>query len=216
VTPDPDVTPVGFAATDAPGAIVRRRRNPVWLVLAILFAAAAIAGPAWFVLAELDNAPGRDEAVAGGTIAAIDESEGSPVRFGGEGDYTVWLDAGGVVRSNKRETIVAASNCVALFENGGSARFRGARQGANVTIGDQATIGTFDAPAGAIELSCRLLPFGRYGNRFLLRNERSFFVTSGSPGVGFMPWVGLFGGIVALILAGKTFGRHRTGTLKPR
>jgi hypothetical protein len=216
VTPDPDVTPVGFAATDAPGAIVRRRRNPVWLVLAIFFAAAGVAGPVWFVVEQIDNAPGRDEAVAGGTIAAIDESEGSPVRFDGEGDYTVWLDADGVVRSNRRETIVSAANCVALFENGGSARFRGARQGASVTIGNRATIGTFDAPAGAVELRCRLLPFGRYGNRFLLRNERPFFVTPGRPGVGFLPWVGLFGGIVALILAVMTFGRYRTGTLRPR
>ena len=50
----------------------------------------------------------------------------------------------------RRETIVAATNCMARFENGGSARFRGARQGASVTIGDRATVGTFDAPAGAV------------------------------------------------------------------
>jgi hypothetical protein len=216
VTSNPDFTPVGFAATDAPEAIVRRRRNPVWLVLAILLGAAGIAGPVWFVVEQLDNAPGRDEAVAAGTIAAVDESEGTPVRFDGEGDYTVWLDSDGVVRSNRRETVVSATNCEALFENGDSARFRGARQGASVTIGDQATIGTFDAPAGAVELRCRLLPFGRYGNRFLLRNERPFFVTPGSPSVGTLPWVGLFGGIVALILAVMAFGRYRTGTLRPR
>jgi hypothetical protein len=216
VRPNPDFTPVGFAATDAPEAIVRRRRNPVWLILAILLAAAGVGGPVWFVVAQFDNAPGRDEAVADGTIAAIDESEGSPVRFAGEGDYTVWLDADGVVRSNKRETIVSATNCEALFENGDSARFRGARQGASVTIGNRATIGTFDAPAGAVELSCRLLPFGRYGNRFLLRNDRPFFVTPGNPSVGFLPWVGMFGGIVALILSVMTFGRYRAGTLRPR
>jgi hypothetical protein len=40
VTCDPDVTPIGFAATDAPGALVRRHRNPLWLVLAVLLAGA--------------------------------------------------------------------------------------------------------------------------------------------------------------------------------
>jgi hypothetical protein len=216
VTPDPDVTPVGFAATDAPDALVRRRRNPVWLVLAIVLAAAAVAGPLWFTLAQVGKSPGRDEAVASGTIADIGASEVSPVRFDGAGDYTVWLDADGVARTNRRETIVAAANCEARFENGGTARFRGARQGASVTIGDRATIGTFHAPAGAVEVRCRLLPFGRYGNRFLLRNERPYFVTAGRPGVGFLPWAGMFGGIVFLILAPMAWGRYRAGTLRRR
>ena len=215
MTPNPDFTPVGFAATDAPEAIVRRRRNPVWLVVAVLLACAGVAGIVLFVAAQLDNAPGRDEAVASGRIAALDDEEPSPVRFDGEGAYTVWLDTDGVVRSNRRETIVAATNCVALFENGNSARFRGGRQGSNVTIGDQSTIGTFDAPDEAIELSCRLLPFGRYGNRFLLRNERPFFVTPGRPGVRSAIWVGMFGGAFLLILAPLAWGRYRAGMLRP-
>jgi hypothetical protein len=215
VTPDPDVTPVGFAATDASGATMRRRRNPLWLVLAVVLVAAGISGPVWFVVEQLENAPGRDQAVAGGTIAALDD-EPSRELFEGEGDYTVWLDTDGVARANRRDTIVAATNCVALFEDGESARFRGARQGSSVTVGDQSTIGTFYAPAGSIRLSCRLLPFGRYGSRFLLRNERAFFVTPGRPGAGVSPWVGLFGGILAVVLAAMAFGRWRTGTLRTR
>ena len=30
-----DVTPVGFAATEGPSAMLRRRRNPFWLVLGL-------------------------------------------------------------------------------------------------------------------------------------------------------------------------------------
>ena len=216
MTPDPDVTPVGFAATDAPGALVRRRRNPVWLALAILFAVGGIAGIVLFVAAQIDNAPGRDEAVATGRVAALDADDVPTASFSGEGDYTVWLDLHGVSRSNRRETIVAATNCRAGFGNGGSADFRGARQGASVSIGSRSTVGTFDAPEGAVTLTCRQLPFGRYGNRHLLSRERSFFVTPGRPGVGFALWTGLFGGIGFLILALPALGRYRAGTLRPR
>jgi hypothetical protein len=216
VTPDPDVTPVGFAATDAPGAIVRRRRNPVWLALAVLLTVAGLAGIALFIAKQIDNAPGRDQAVATGRIAALGDDDVPAARFTGGGDYTVWVDMEGVSRSNRRETIVAATNCEAGFANGGSARFRGARQGASVTIGNRSTAGTFDAPEGAVALSCRLLPFGRYGNRYLLSQERSFFVTPGRPGVGFLLWVWMFAGIGFLILALPAFGRYRAGTLRPR
>ena len=215
MTPDPDVTPVGFAATDAPGATVRRRHNPVWLAVAVVLAVAGIAGPVWFVVEQEASAPGRDEAVARGSVAALGDSP-SRALFDGAGDYTVWLDTGGVLRSNRRETLIAATNCVARFANGGSARFRGARQGSSVTIGDRSTVGTFRAPAGPIELACGLRPFGRYGNRFLLRDERPFFVTPGAPGVGTLPWVGLFGGLLALVIAAMALGRWRTGTLRPR
>jgi hypothetical protein len=215
VRPNPDFTPVGFAATDAPEAIVRRRRNPVWLALALLFAGAGIAGPILFVVAQFDNAPGRDEAVATGRVASLGGADTPAANFRGAGDYTVWLETDGFLRTNRRETIVSATNCLASFENGDSARFRGARQGASVTIGDRATIGTFDAPEGDVALSCRQLPFGRYGNRYLLRRERSFFVTPGRPGVGFALWAGMFGGVIALILAPLAFGRYRAGALRP-
>ena len=216
MTPDPDVTPVGFAATDAGDAIVRRRRNPVWLVLAILLAGAGLGGIAWFVVGQIENAPDRDEAVAAGRVAGLGGADTPVASFTGEGDYTVWLDLDGVTRSNRRETIVAATNCLAAFENGGSARFRGARQGSSVTIGDSSTVGTFDAPEGRVALICRQLPFGRRRGRRILTEERPFFVTAGKPGVGWMPWVGMFVGIGLLALALPAVGRYRTGTLRPR
>ena len=216
MTPEPDVTPVGFAATDAPGAIVRRRRNPVWLALAVLLAVAGIAGPVLFIAAQVESAPGRGEAIATGRVAAVDGADAPAARFAGDGDYTVWIEMDGVLRSNSRETIVAATNCEASFANEESARFRGARQGASVSIGNRATAGTFDAPEGAVALSCRQLPFGRHGNVHLLSKERSFFVTPGRPGVSFVLWVGMFGGIFFLILALPAFGRYRAGTLRRR
>jgi hypothetical protein len=216
VTPDPDVTPVGFGATEGPGALVQRRRNPLWLLLSILLAMAALVGVGWFVKEQADNAPGRDEAVAEGRVAALDGEDTPLVRFRGDGDYTVWLELDDVTLSNNRETIVAATNCVAAFSNGGSARFRGARQGSNVTIGDRSTVGTFKAPKGAVQLSCRQLPFGRRGRRGTLREERAFFVAPGKPGVGWQLWVGMFAGIALLIPAGLALGRFKSGSLRPR
>jgi len=216
VTPDPDFTPVGFAATDAPGAIVRRRRNPIWLALALVLAGGGLAGIVLFVAAQVGNAPGRDEAVADGTVAALGSTDTAAARFSGAGDYTVWIETDGVSRSNNRDNVVAATNCDAAFESSGSAHFRGARQGASVTIEDRSTVGTFDAPGGAVAVSCRLRPFGRYGNRHLLSTERSFFVTPGRPGVASALWVGMFAGAFALFLVPFAWSRYRAGALRPR
>ena len=216
MTPNPDFTPVGFAATDAPDAIVRRRRNPLWLVLSVVLVGAGLAGIVLFVAAQVENAPGRDEAVADGRVAALGDTDTPRTRFSGEGDYTVWIETDGVSRSNNRDNVVAATNCTATFETGGSTSFRGARQGASVTIEDRSTIRTFRAPGGAVTLTCRQLPFGRYGNRHLLSQERSFFVTPGRPGVGAVLWVAMFAGLPFLILALFAWSRYRAGTLYPR
>jgi hypothetical protein len=216
VTPDPDVTPVGFAATDGPPALVERRRNPLWLILAVVLALAGLLGIGWFIKEQAHNAPDRGEAVAEGRVAALDGEDTPIVRFRGDGDYTVWLELDDVTLSNNRETIVAATNCAAALANGGSARFRGARQGSSVTIGDRSTVGTFKAPKGDVQLSCRQLPFGRRGRRGTLREERAFFVAPGKPGVGWQLWVGMFAGSALLIPAGLALGRFRSGSLRPR
>lgn len=216
MTADPDVTPVGFAATEGPGAPAKRRRNPLWLLLSIVLAVAGVLGIGGFVKEQVDNAPGRDEAVAEGRVAALEGEDTPVVRFRGDGDYTVWLDLDEVTLSNSRETIVAATNCAAAFANSGSKRFRGARQGSSVTIGERSTVGTFEAPAGNVELTCRQLPFGRLGRRGILREERSLFVTPGQPGVGWQLWVAMFAGTALLIPAGLAFVRYRSGSLRPR
>lgn len=216
MTPDRDVTPVGFAATEGPRALTRRRRNPLWLIVALACLAAGALGLGWFIKEQAENAPDRGEAVAEGRVAALDGADTPVARFDGDGDYTVWLELGEVARSNRRETVVAATNCTAEFAAGGPARFRGARQGSSVTIGSRSTVGTFEAPSGEVRLSCRQLPFGRRGRRGILREERDFFVVPGKPGVGWQLWVGMFGGIALLIPAGLAFGRFRSGSLRPR
>jgi hypothetical protein len=185
-------------------------------VLGLVLAAAGLAGIGWFVAQQVAGAPGRDEAVAEGSVAGLDGPDTPAVRFRGDGDYTVWLELRGLVLSNHRETIVAATNCEARFAGGGSVRFRGARQGSSVTVGSRSTIGTFDAPPGAVELRCRQEPFGRRSRRRILREERAYFVAAGRPGVGWTSWVGMFAGIALLALAVPALARFRAGSLRPR
>ncbi len=217
MTSGPDVTPIGFAATDAPGALVRRRRSPGWLVLGILLVGIGGAGIVWFVAAQLGNAPARESAVATGRLAALGGPPTPAVRFSGQGDYTVWLETSGVTLSDTRELIIAATDCVATFADGASpARLRGARQGASVTVGDRSTLGTFTAPAGDIAVRCSQRPFGRRGRQRALAAERTYFVAARRPGVGWRSWVGMFGGIGLIVLSVPVLGRYRAGYLRPR
>lgn len=212
----PDVTPVGFAATDGPGAPLRRRRNPLWLLLAVLLVAAGAGGIGWFV-AEQAGGPGEDDAIARGTIAPLDAVATPIVRFRHDGgDLTVWLDADGIANSTARETIVAAVNCTTRHADGRNTSFRGAVQGSSVTIGGRSTIGAFSAPAGELAIACRQERFGRRRGFDRLRQERAFFVTPGSPDVGWATWVALFAGIPLLLLAVPAYGRWRGGALRLR
>jgi len=207
-----DVTPVGFAATDAPGAFVRRRRNPLWLVITLLLVVASIGGIAWFGLEQVGSAPGAREAVASGRVAALGAATTAAVRVPA-GEHTVWLDLGGVTLSNNRDTIVAATNCE-LQPSG--ARFRGAIQGASVEIGSKATVGTFTAPAGGGRLACHMEPFGRLRGRHALRAERPFLVVPGKPGAPWLSWVAAFAAIPLLMLAWVAASRWRAGRLALR
>lgn len=217
MTPDPDVTPVGFAATDAPGAALRRRRNPLWLLLALLCLAAGLGGPAWFV-AEQVGTPGEDEAIARGRIAALDAPETPVVRFAHDGgELTVWLDHDGVsTNSTVREQIVAATNCQAQVPGGRIERFRGAVQGSSVTIGSRSTVGVFSAPAGTVAVACRQEPFGRLRLRDRLREEHAFFVTPGAPSVGWAAWVAMFAGLPLLFAAFWAGSHWRAGRVGRR
>ena len=132
------------------------------------------------------------------------------------GPYTVWLDDGGVIDSGTRDNIVAAANCEATFADGTGTTFRGAIQGSSVQIGNMATVGTFDAPVGAAEVACHSERFGRRADRDQLRKERTFYVTPGSPGAGWMSWVGMFAGIPALILGCMAIARGWMGGVRTR
>lgn len=214
---DPDVTPVGFAATDAPDAAVRRKRGWVGLLAGLDLIVLGLGGIGWFVYAQLDNAPSGDQAVATGRVAALDGPDTPVVRFAaGGGDFTVWLRTDGISLANNRERVVAATNCAATVGDGSVRRFRGAIQGSSVTVGDRSTVGTFSAPEGRVALRCRMFPFGRRRGRDVLRAERAFFVAPGSPSVGWEPWIGLFGGILLIVLAVPVLGRWAAGRLVRR
>lgn len=214
---DPDITPVGFAATDGPRALVRRHRNPLWLVATIVLALAGIAGIGAFVAA-FAGTDVKDDAVVSGRIAALGGPSTPGVVFvaPAEGRYTVWLSSKGVINSLNRDRIVAATNCSAAFARGGSTRFRGARQGSSVTLGSHSTVGVFTAPEGRVGVACHQEPFGRRRGRDVLRRERTFSVVPGEPGGEAWDWVFLFGGIAALVFAMPAGLRWRQGTLRAR
>lgn len=217
MTADPDVTPVGFAATDAPGATVRRRRNPLWLLAAVLVGVTSLAGIAWFVAAQVGNGPDEGDTVARGRVAALDGRPTAAVRFtAAAGKYTVWLDTSGIGNSQTRDVVVAATACAARFADGRGTRFRGAAQGSSVTIGAQSTVGVLDAPAGEVAVTCAQTRFGRRRGFGRLRTERPFRVVAGDASVGWAPWAALFAGSFALFGVPWLVGRWHGGRLVAR
>jgi hypothetical protein len=216
---NPDISPVGFAATEHPHSPLERRRSVGWLLFGALLVVVGIGGVATFVVQLVDPSSGPvDDAVASGRIAGLSSSPTAAARFVVEvaGPYTVWVDTDGTVSTGARDVIVAAVNCEATLADGTSTSFRGAIQGTSVVSGDIATVGSFDAPVGATAVSCRSEPFGRFVLRDQLEKERDFFVTAGSPDADWIPFVALFVGIPALILGGLAIGRGWTGSLRRR
>jgi hypothetical protein len=216
---NPDISPVGFAATDHPRSPLERRRSVPWLLLGGLLVVVGIGGVALFVVQLAEPSSDLvDGAVAAGRIAGVSSPPTPATTFIVEvaGPYTVWVDTDGTVSTSTRDAIVAAVNCEVTLADGTSTSFRGAIQGTSVISGDIATVGSFDAPVGATAVSCRSEPFGRVALRDQLEKERDFFVTAGSPDGDWLPFVALFVGIPALIVGGLAIGRGWTGSLRRR
>lgn len=216
---NPDITPVGFAATDHPHSALERRRSLWWLALGGILVAIGIGGVGLFIWQTVaPTSDPVDDAVARGQVAALFAPAAPAATFtvGAAGQYTVWIDTGGVIKSGARDTIVSAANCVATFSDGAPTAFRGAVQGSSVVDGDFATVGTFDAPAGLTGVACHSELFGARVDRDQLEKERTFFVTTGSPETDWVPFVAMFVGIPALILGTMALGRGWMGTLRPR
>ena len=216
---NPDVSPVGFAATAFPHSPLERRRGAWWLLVGGLLVAGGLIGVALFVwqVAAPSSEP-IDDAVAGGRVAGLSAVATPAAAFtvDAAGPYTVWLDTGGTISSTTRDVIVAAANCLATFADGTTTSFRGAVQGSSVVTGDLATIGTFDAPAGTVTVACRSELFGPRPVRDQLEKERQFFVVPGPPGSDWVPFVALFAGIPALILGSMAVARGWLGSLRRR
>lgn len=216
--PGPDVVPVGFAATDGPGALLERRRSPGrWIPTAMVLVGAVVSAVSvWAMFRGATDVDAR--AVASGEVAALDGPDGEPARFIAERSQrvTVWLQTDGISTTGTREAVVAATACVARGSTGAVASFRGSRQGEAVTVNDRSTIGTFVAPAGEVEVSCRQVPFGRRRAYDRLRSERGFVVVPGSPGSGIWPILAVTGGMGLLIAGLLLRSRWQGGGVRRR
>lgn len=216
---NPDISPVGFAATDHPHSPLERRRGIGWLLLGGVLFLGGCAGVALFVWHMVAPSSDRsDDAVATGQIAGLSALPTAAATFTvqAEGAYTVWIDTAGTISSTTRDAIVAAANCDVMLSDGTRKSFRGAVQRSSVVDGDIATIGTFDAPAGLAAVSCRSETFGSRSVRDQLEKEREFFVTVGPPATDWVPFVAMFAGIPALILGLMALGRGWLGSLRTR
>jgi hypothetical protein len=127
---NPDVTPVGFAATEHPHAPLVRKRGVWWLLVGGVLIAGGIAGVVLFVVQLVGSSSDFvDDAVASGRIAGMSAPATPGATFTVEVAmrYTVWVDTGGIISSGTRDTVVAAANCEATFSDGTTASFRGLR-----------------------------------------------------------------------------------------
>lgn len=216
---NPDIVPVGFAATDGPGAPARRHRRwwllAVAIVLAVVGAAALLVGIGRVAGGAFDV---DGKAVAEGRVAGLGSEQWVDATFTAPeaGRYTVWLRTDGISEENNRDTVVAATNCRAELADGSWRAFRGAIQGSSVTIEDRSTVGTFTAPAGEVEVTCKMAPFGRRSRYERLRASREFVVVPGGPngGVAAIAWI--LGGSASLA-GGLVIGlRWRRGVVRAR
>lgn len=215
----PDVVPVGFAATEGPGAPMRRRRRRWVLVLAAILGIGGIAAMAIGIVGATRGAVDVDgRAVVEGEVAALGSEQLTPARFTAprRGRYTVWLRTDGISLEGNRDTVVAATNCRVDLADGSSAAFRGAVQGSSVVVDDRATVGTFVAPEGEVVVSCRMQPFGRRSRDERLRTPRELVVVPGGPGGGIAAILWILGGSAAVAAGVVLALRERTGGVRPR
>jgi len=210
----PDVEHAGWAV-GGPGSRLRRRRNPLLGLLALLLlvggTGAAVVG---IVRVATEAGPDDERIVARGTVAALDGPATPAVTFttAGAEKFTVWLRAGGL--SNVRDTVVAGTACELVRGNESTALIRGSRQGTSVQTDRHATIGAFTSSAGRNAVTCAHVPFGRVRGRGRLREERPFVVERGTPGDGLGGLLLLFPGIIAIVLGVPAALRWRAGSLK--
>jgi hypothetical protein len=162
---------------------MRRRRNPLWLALALIFAVAGLAAVVYGIFHMVtEGTPRGDDIVARGVIAPLDGPEPVAVAFTAarEAPYSVWLKSGGM-ETNTRDTIVASVACRIERPGLPPVNFQGNRQGSSLVLGDLATIGGFTAGTGENLVSCRHEPFGRLRLRDRLRQEREYVVVMAGP-----------------------------------
>jgi hypothetical protein len=210
-----DVEHAGWAV-GGPGSQLRRRRNPLLGLLAlVLIAGGTVAAIVGIVRLAGEAGPSDERVVARGTVAALGGAPAPAARFmtGQPEQLTIWLRAGGL--SNVRDTVVAGTACRIVRANESAAVIRGSRQGTSVQTDDYATIGETTSTEGTNAIECAHVPFGPGGRRGALMEERPFVVELGSPGDGLRGLWLLFPGIAAALLGIPVAIRWRAGSLRP-
>jgi hypothetical protein len=207
---------MGGAVTDHPHAVVRRQRNPLWLVAGVLLLVGAAVGMTLGIVG-LVSAAGFDEedVVAEGTVGALEQGPAEVASFtaGGADPFTVWIDTDGIFEENRRDNVIAATSCVATLADGDDADFQGNRQGNAITIEDDSTVGWFTAAEGEVEVACEQVPFGSHRTRGWLDDEHHFVVVTGKPASPIAGIAVVSASVVALLLGIGAMTRWARGRL---
>ena len=102
-----------------------------------------------------------------------------------EGDrrhFTVYLLFGGVENNSEDQDLaVRDTGCEATMPDGVVTRFRGARQGTSLQLGDAASVGHFSSQPGEVAVRCAYLTSTRSSRR-RRPDTVPYVVTPGKPG----------------------------------
>jgi hypothetical protein len=209
---------VAVSQADDPFGSRHRERGPGWLrIVAGLLIVLGGIGLTVYGIAGAVDAAGKVEGDAVGRATVRDNEVRDVVRFtvpeGERRRYTVWMLFDGYTSNDDlRELMVRDTGCAVDLPGGDETRFRGARQGTSVVLGDAATVGTFTSAAGEVRVRCAYITG-------TLRSERRresgvpYVVTPGGPsefGSDVLLIVGgVFGAIGGGIIAAWGWSRRR-------
>ena len=147
----------------------------------------------------------EDDAVGRATVRAgeVRDTVTFEVPPGDRRHYTVWVLFDGLTsNSDIRELAVRDTGCAAVLPDGVETRFRGARQGTSVTIGDASTVGHFSSQPGRVEVRCAYITG-------TLRSERQrpdalpYVVSPGKPSGA--DTLTILGGVFGALAGGLVF-----------
>ncbi len=212
----PDVRHAGWAI-GGPGSRLRRRRNPVWLVLALVIGIVGAVAAAYGIAGLVSGtAPGSDEIVGEGMVAPLGGAPAAGARFTAPDGtaHTIWLRVDGM-DSRARDTIVASVVCTVERPGRAPSQVRGSRQMNAAVVGDLATVGGFTAGGGENVVACRHEVFGQLRLRDRLRTAHPFVVAPGDPSAGILAFAFLFGGLAAIAGAGVLGVFWHRGRVRP-
>lgn len=212
---DPDISHEGWAV-GGPGSRVRRRRNPLWGLLALVLIAGGAAASGWGIwLLATEVGIDEDEILVRGRAAALGDPPTPAVAFisAEGGRHTVYLHTGNLPE-NRRDTVIAGLACTVTRPDGTEDGFQGNRQGASLVAGAYASVGQFGAGAGENTVACRHVVFGARRVRDTLREERTFVVVAGGTAARSHGFWYLFGGLTVLVPGLMAGVRWQRGSLR--